>query len=210
VAAILTAALFGAAPSHAGVVIPYTDYASWAAAVSGVTTVTIPQPVDLNLGYDFFGAGTASVTYSGVVFSSSSTLGDGYLFNIGTVFSEVPPVLSSQETSFGVENILISLPWDVTGFALNYGTFNAGRVTFQLSNGDSVTQGSTGSGYSVPDFLGVTDSTSFNWVLVTSSDPVLNLNDVSYNGVPEPAVWLLLAGGLAGLLVHGRRRAKSA
>jgi hypothetical protein len=216
VVAVLAVAFLSAAPSHAATVT-YADFASWSAAVSGVTTVTIPEPLDtLNL-YDYFGSGTASVTYSGVVFSTSALLSDGNFFNIGTGYSFNPaPVLSSQEQSTGVANILISLPGNVTGFALHYGTSLGSNVTFTLSNGDIVTQGSTGvSAYSVPEFFGVTDNTPFDSVLVTSPDNVLNLNNVSFGsagatGVPEPAAWLLLTTGLAGLLGYGRRRARSA
>jgi hypothetical protein len=213
VVAVFAVAFLGATPSHAATVT-YADFASWSAAVSGVTTVTIPEPLDTVNLFDFFGSGTASVTYSGVVFSTSALLSDGRFFNVGTGFSGSPAaVLSSQEQTTGVANILISLPGNVTGFALDYGTWTGSSVTFTLSNGDIVIQGSTGSGgYAVPDFLGVTDNTPFDSVLVTSPDRALDLNNVSFGGtgVPEPAAWLLLTTGLAGLLGYGRRRARSA
>jgi hypothetical protein len=84
-------------------------------------------------------------------------------------------------------------------------------VTFHLSNGDDVTLGGAGDGsYAAPGFFGVTDSTPFDSVLMTSSDVVLNLNDVSYSEasstIPEPAIWLLVAGGLLGAAVLRRRR----
>jgi hypothetical protein len=209
VVAILAVAFLSATPSHA-TIVTYADFASWSAAVSGVTTVTIPPPLHSD---DFFGSGTASVTYSGVVFSTSAALSNGYFFNVGS--SHLAPVLSSQSQTTGVANILISLPGDVTGFALDYGTFNGFNVTFTLSNGDIVIRGSTASGYNVPVFFGVTDNTPFNSVLATSPDQGLNLNNVSFvstgvTGVPEPAAWLLLTTGLAGLLGYGRRRARSA
>ena len=117
-------------------------------------------------------------------------------------------MLSSQEQTVGVANILITFPTIVYGFALNYGTFDGSAVTFTLSNGDSVTQGSTGSGYAVPDFIGATDGTPFTSVQVTSSDFVLNLNNVSYapSAVPEPTGLLLLGIGATGLLACSRRR----
>jgi hypothetical protein len=186
------------------------------AAISGPTTVTIPDPGlgNSSIGYDYFGYGNASVTYSDVVFSTSATLSDGNFFNVGLLFSGDPAVLSSQGADApGVANILTTLPSTVSGFAFNYGTFGGSSVTFLLSNGDIVTQGSTGSGYAVPNFFGVTDTSSFNSVLTTSSDFALNVNDVSFGAlastdstVPEPATWLLLAGGLAAAGLLRRRR----
>jgi hypothetical protein len=80
-----------------------------------------------------------------------------------------------------------------------------------MSNGDNVTLGSAGGGsYAVPGFFGVTDSTPFDSVLMTSSDVVLNLNNVSYSEagstIPEPATGLLLSGGLLGATLLRRRR----
>jgi hypothetical protein len=197
--------LLGAAPAFAGA-ITYADFGAWSGAVSGVTTVTIPDPSPE--GFVNYGTGDASVTFSGVVFSASSTLGNGVLFDVGPLFSGSAAVLSDQSASIGIENILITFPEAVMGFAFDYGTFGGSDVTFALSNGDTVVQGSsTDSGYLVPDFVGVTDS-PFTWVLVTSGDSVLNLNNVSYASdasVPEPASWLLLATAGFGLLAYGRR-----
>jgi len=192
-------------PARAGAVT-YTDYGGWSAAMSGtITNVTIPDPGAAEVTY--FGHGDASVTYAGVTFSTSSVLGNGYFFDVGTLLSGGPAVLSSQQETTGVANIQTTLPGDVTGFALNYGTSNGSGVTFLLSNGDTVTLGSTGSGYSVPNFFGITDTTPFDSVLMTSPDWVLNLNNVSYGTtIPEPATWLLLSGGLAVAAVLRRRR----
>jgi hypothetical protein len=172
----------------------------------GITKVTIPDP---GLVYDYIiiGTGTASVTYSGVIFSTRASLSDGELLNVGFGVSGDPAVLSSQNQTTGVPNILTSLPGDVTGFALYYDTFDGSSVNFTLSNGQIITQGSSGNGYSALDFLGVTDTTPFNSVLVTSSGFGLNLNNVSYGQMaPEPATWLLLAGGLAAAALLRRRR----
>ncbi|HYW48403.1 MAG TPA: PEP-CTERM sorting domain-containing protein [Bryobacteraceae bacterium] len=194
-APVLAFALVSAVPSRADV--SYASYASWASAVTGgITSVTIPDPspnADI-----FFGNGNASVTYSGVTFSTQAALSNGNFFNVGSLFSGDPAVLSSQQQTVGVANILITLPVAVTAFALNYGygTFFGSNVTFALSDGSTITQGSTGSGYSVPDFFGVTSNTPFNSVLVTSSDFVLNLNNVVYGtastAVPEPSAIILL------------------
>jgi hypothetical protein len=202
--------LLGARSASAGVTT-YPDFPSWSAAVSGVTTVTIPDPSpapDI-----FIGNGNASITYGSLTFSQSASLSNGNFFNVGMLFSGDPAVLSSQEQTVGVANILITFPNPVTAFAFNYGTFDGSGVTFLLSNGDTFTQGSTGSGYAVPDFVGATDTTSFTSVLVTSPDYVLNLNNVSYGSlatVPEPASLSLLSIGIAGIVGYRSLRKKRA
>jgi hypothetical protein len=199
------ALLFGARSASAGVTT-YPDFPSWSAAVTGVTTVTIPDPAPLP--DIFIGSGTASVSYGGLTFSTSANLSNGNFFNVGVLFSGDPAVLSSQEQTVGVPNIMIAFPNPITAFALNYGTFNGSDVTFALSNGDSITQGSTGSGYAVPNFVGATDTTSFTSVLITTPDAVLNLNNVSYGAavavVPEPATLSLISIGIPGIVVGYR------
>jgi hypothetical protein len=164
------------------------------------TTVTIPDPSPDP--FIFFGSGDASVTYGGVTFSQSATLSDGNFFNIGPGFSGSPAVLSSQEQSTGVANILVTLPAPVTFFSLHYGTFGGSDVNFTLSSGPVFTQASTGSGYAVPDFFSKSESTPFTSVLLTSIDGVLNLNNVSFGSVgatPLPSTWTMLIVGFAGV-----------
>ena len=174
------------------------------------TTVTIPDPSPDP--YIFFGSGDQSVTYGGVTFSQSATLGNGNFFNIGSGFSGSPAVLSSQEQSTGVANILVTLPAPVTFFSLHYGTFNGSDVDFTLSSGLAFIQSSTGSGYAVPDFFSKSESTPFTSVLLTSTDFVLNLNDVSFGGsvgaTPLPSTWTMLIAGFAGVGFMAYRRTK--
>jgi hypothetical protein len=203
IAVALASVFFGAGGAHAGLVT-YSDFASWSSAVSSKATVTIPDPT--GGVFDFFGTGNASATFGGVQFSTSAALGDGNFFNIGPVFSGSPAVLSSQEQSVGVSNILITFLKPTTAFSLSYGTFNGSQVTFLLSNGDTFSQPSTGNGYVVTDFVGVTD-TAFTSVLVTSPDINLNLNDLVY-GVPEPSTWAMLILGFAGIGFFGFRRSR--
>jgi len=208
-AAVLASAFVAATGAQAGLVT-YTDFAAWSAVVPNTASVTIPDPG--SAGYAYFGSGSASVTYVGVQFSTDSTLSDGQFYNVGTIFSGAPPVLSSQQQSFGVANILITLPNPTNAFSLNfgYGTFNGGAVTFLLSNGDTFTQGSTGSGYAVPDFIAATDGTSFTSILVTTPDAVLNLNNLVY-AVPEPSTWAMMLLGFVGLgFMAYRRKVKPA
>ena len=85
-------------------------------------TVTIPDPSPLP--FIFYGNGDASVTYSGVLFTQQLALGNANLFDVGPLFSGDPAVLSSQEATIGVENILITFPGFINFFSVNYGTFN--------------------------------------------------------------------------------------
>ena len=214
----------GTSSAGAGLVV-YSDFASWNAAVPSYTPLAIPAPVpqpDDYPGSQYFGTGTASVTYGGVTFSTSASLGNGYFFNIGPDFEIVPgtpasngalPVLSSQQQdSGGVANILITLAAPVKAFALNFDTFFRADVTFTLSNGDTLTLGSGGNAYDLKGFFGVVDSNPFNTILLTSSDPVLNLNELKLGAavapIPEPATWVMLLLGFAGFGLFGARSAR--
>ena len=105
-------------------------------AFAGNIDVTIRDPAPLP--YIYFGTGDASVTYSGVVFTQQAALSNGNFFIIGGLFSADPTVLSSQEQTSGVANILVTLPVFATSFSVNFGTFNESFATFNLSNGDLV------------------------------------------------------------------------
>jgi hypothetical protein len=181
VAVALASAFFGAASAQAAPVT-YSDFASWSSAVSGTTTVTIPNP---SSPFDSIDIGT--VTYGGVSFSGNATFPDrSGFFNVGPSFPNGEPthpaVLSMQQLDFGAVSILITLAAPVTAFSLNFGTFDGFDVAF-LMNGHTITSGSTGdinkldsSFYYQPnDFFGVTDLTPFTTVLVSSEDENLYL-----------------------------------
>ncbi|MGB6536408.1 MAG: hypothetical protein WBF58_10655 [Xanthobacteraceae bacterium] len=159
------------------------------------TTVIIPDP-GLSPDYAYFGSGDASVTYDGVIFSTSATLSNGNFYNIGPGYSDGDqPVLSSQQQSFGLANILITLPSPATYFSVNYGTFDGSSVNFDLSSGTVFSQASSGGGtYLVPDVFLVSESSPFTSILVTSSDSVLDVGNVAF-GTPLPSTWLMLLNG---------------
>ncbi len=220
--------LMVAATADAGLVI-YTNSAAWNADVTGVSTVSIPDPGAGDgkgpLGTDVLGVGDASVTFGSDIFSTSSSLGNAILFNIGTQFSGSPAVLSSQATdsgSGGQSNLLITFAGNETAFGLNFGSLFGDTVTFTLSNGDSFTEtppsnydySIPGSGYAVPTFAGVTDTNPFNSVLLTTSSDVIdtvNVNNVSTaTAVPEPTTFALLGFGGIGLAIRAYRRRMTA
>jgi len=159
------------------------------------TTVVIPDPAPN--AFLFFGNGNASVTYSNVTFVQQAALGDANLFNVGFLFSGDPAVLSSQGESFGVANILVELPNFTTFFSVDYGTFFGSPVTFLASNGATATFGSTAAGYQTLDSVSYSGP-PIDWVEITSSDLVLNINNITYN-TPEPGTIVMLGSGLLAL-----------
>jgi hypothetical protein len=194
-ATVILAVLLGVLPA-AATTIAYNDLGSWSAATTGgITQLTIPDTLLL------LGQGNASLVTAGATFSASSSLGDGYLFQLDSSYAGVPMV-SDQQLENGVENILVSLPESVTAVSFNFDTFNGSDVSYLLSNGDSGTVGSTASNYSIVDFLGLTSDTAFNSILLTSPDYVFNAGNFEIAGeqesssVPEPATLLLVASGL--------------
>lgn len=213
-AAVATALGASATPAGAALVT-FANLASWNAAVPGATTVAIPDTVT---GVTFLGSGDASVTYSGVTFSQSAAIGNGDFYNISSTYDGCcQPDVSSQGASVGLENILITLPGLTTGFSLNFGTFNGSNVSFLLSNGDSLALSSAASNsYLVPGFFGITDTTAFSSIRVTSPDFVLNVSNVAYGavggGIPEPGAWALMLVGIGalGAALRARRRTATA
>lgn len=229
-AALGAALLLAGTLNASAAAVFYTDFTSWNAVVPTFTSLAIPAPVpnvvdplappNLVPGVQYFGTGTASVSYGGVTFSTSAALSDGNFFNVGSTFpgSNGPlPVLSSQGQSNGLfANILITLAAPVNGFALNFDTFNVPDqfygydVTFELSNGETVTLGSAGNAYNLGSFFGVTDDVPFQTILLSSSSPVLNINELKLGAavapIPEPATWVMLVLGFVGIGVFGARR----
>ena len=212
--AIIASLLFvGTTAAQASTAV-YSTFGAYSAAVTGLNTVTIPDDGT------FIGSGTASVAYSGVSFGQSGIISDGLLFNVSTTFSGASSaVLSSQQQTVGVPNIQVGLPGSYTAFSLNVGTFSDGSVTFLLSNGHSFTLNTFGNGYETAGgFFGVTDTTAFNSVLVTSSvldpntDNILSVNEATYgiSAVPEPSTWAMMLLGFAGIGFVTYRRRNSA
>ncbi len=172
---LLVALAFGFSGSMQASLTIYADQVTWSSAVGAQTATAIPNPDP----WTVFGQGDASVAYGGVTFSTSSTLGNGLFKNLGyNGTGGSPAVLSDQQASSGVENILITLPSAVTAFSLHYGTFYGSDVTFTLGNGETFTRSSTASFYGTLDFSGATDTTPFSTILVTSPDFVLNINNL--------------------------------
>jgi hypothetical protein len=197
--------LLGATTANATVTF-FSDFASFSAAAPTYETISIPDVGD----FLYIGSGDASVTYGGVTFSQSASLSNGNFFNVSFGFSGNRAVVSSQQQSTGVPNILITLPSSATAFALDYGTFDASDVTFMLSDGSTTSLPSIASvSYATSSFFGVIDTTGLTSVQLTEADTadVLFVNGVS--SVPEPSSWAMMLLGFAGIGFAGWRVRRS-
>ena len=212
--------LFAAGSLNASL-MTFNTYSSWNSQVTGVSTEDITNPPG-NSTYQYFGKGTQSVDFGNATFSHNGALGNGFFYVIGSGFSAglpTAPIISSQRETTGVANIQIKFDFLVSGFALNYGTKNGSNVSFQLFNGatsiDTFTKSSTGgNAYNTADYVGATDTT-FNTVLIKTTDQFLNINNVadsspftSFASVPEPSTFAMLSLGGLGMIVHAFRRRK--
>jgi hypothetical protein len=181
--------------------------ATLAATPAVATTVTIDIP-DIG-SFQYFGSGTASVTYSGVTFSTTSSYSDGAFFNVSPGFSGAStPVVSSQQATFGYANILITLPEFASDITINYATFYGIPVSFKLSNGVTATQPSSATAYDAVDVYSSGPTSAFNWVQVLSSGKeYLSVGSITYTvaAVPEPASWAMMIAGF-GLIGGALRR----
>ena len=217
VVCMATAATLLAGSSLNAALITYTDFASWNSNVSGVTAEVILDPMPPST-FQSFGSGDQSVDFGNATFSQTGSLGDAQFFVIGSGFSGVPAFVSSQQKTVGVANIQIDFAYAVKGFALNFGTENATNVSFELFNTgisvDSFTQASTSGGiFSTADFIGATSDAEFTTVLITTTDSLLNVNDVydatSFGAVvPEPSTFAMFSLGGIGLAFSAYRRRK--
>ncbi len=208
IAALLLACLPASADTF------YTSQAAWAAAASGVSTLNF-EGLASDGSFTFLGTGAgAGTTVSGVTFAVGA-LSNGNAFIIGKNFY-YPGVsaFSSQESTTGTDDLLITLPSAVTAVGLDYGAVAAFAVTFTLSDGSTIVE--TAGGAPSLSFLGETSSVGITSVDIKGADSStngINITDFSKGtagaaAVPEPEAWVLLATILLCLGVGIRRRTR--
>jgi PEP-CTERM motif len=135
------------------------------------------------------------LTLSGVKFTIDHTNNTGDLYVLGPNYYYANlSALSSQLSSTGPNNMLITLPRPYTAFALEFGTFKGSQLDFTLSTGSTFNASTP----PFPDlsFVGVTSTTPITSIQIvepTQSD-VVNVVSFSFgSAVPEPST-LTLAG----------------
>jgi hypothetical protein len=173
----------------------YASYAAWAASVNSIVSDAIPDPAPVP--YLLLGIGNGSVTYGPITYSTSSSYGDAFFYNVGSLSSGLPAVLSDQYDSTGIENILITLSTPVNALAINYSTFFGENVTVQLSDGATTTLiNPPAFNYDTPYVLAADADSPIYSVLLTTTDPTLNVGTVytaNASAVPEPSTIFLSA-----------------
>jgi hypothetical protein len=196
-----------AAGAASATVTEYTDQTAYSAATSNSTTVMFDSVTPP--GTVLFG----DVTVGDLAFASDGSsfpfvVGSGAPFYGGTAF------FTSLSSAPGIdlsEVLCTSLGSTAIGFI--YGDFADGGgqpFTVTLSTGDSFqlsTPANPGSGTGFVGFVSDTPITSVTFSDNGQGFDLLQVNESSARGVPEPAPFELLAAGLLSLALLGRRRA---
>ena len=188
----------------------YTSEPAWTAALSGNPTTINFEGLVANDSVGYYGAGPgASVTRGGVKFAIGPVATTSYFFLIGDnyAYGYTMSVISIQPGSYTgpPADLLITLPSAVTALGFDFGGGYNSIATVTLSDGSvqpvavPVNPGLTFFGVTAPGGITTVDIT-----LPASTSAMLNMADFSYGAAgtsvtPEPASFLLLGSGLAGL-----------
>ncbi len=192
----------------------YTTQASFNAATTGETTVTLGSLITENTASQ---VSPPAITVGGVDFGIDTSTSNGNLYEIGANYGSghygVDATLSSQGSTTGTNNLMITLPMEETavsilfnGFENLNSVFTSEPITITLSDGQSwtITDPVANGSYS---FLGVISETPITSLELTDADVVgnttLNVAQVQYANsavaaTPEPSSLFLLETGLLG------------
>jgi hypothetical protein len=185
-----------------------SNRADFTRAATGLTVIPFENIVGSN-AFHYYPT-PPGVTYSGANFTIDPLAGDGNMYVLGkNYYYANNSVLSSQQQTRGVANILVTLPKPCTAIATDYGIVNTGTMypfTFLLSTGDSFTRVNTG-GPNL-EFIGFISDTPIKTIEISVPrlGDAMNIDNFTFgNAVPEPSS-LALAGVSVVVGGYWRRR----
>lgn len=189
----------------------YNDPTTWLSATTGaVTTVNFEGLVPPPFGGIFIGSGAGANTTVGGINFAIGPASNGNLFILADgIYYPGTAVISSQESTTAVNDLLITLPAPVTALGFWFGDFYGDTATITLSDGQFAQP--TAAALPYLGFFGVAAPGGITSVDITTPDEVMNLSSVSFGTTtvtPEPSALLLLATVIAlmGLLLRKRLR----
>jgi hypothetical protein len=193
--------------ANAGPMI-FTDRAAFQSAAQDLNTITfenIAPPVEFVTE-----PVPPGLTLSGVNFSIDQSNGNnGTLYVLGPDFYYPGnSVLSSQGSTVGDNNIIITLPFGVSALGLDYGSFFGDDLIFTFSDGTEVLKFAPTLNEGLA-FLGIVSPVPITSLSISApTEEVLNIDNVSFStptAAPEPSSLVILIAGSPFLLLVARR-----
>ena len=183
------------------------------AAQAAVTLVSSVQSDPT--GYSF--TPTKVVTFDSVLSSGGDFTSEGFLFsgtgsivkgsNTGRFKTPTGDTTKYLSTGVGTETVSFGQTLGKLGFywgsvdAFNTVTFSLAGATVGSFTGNNVMSALNGSKSEYVNFAGAFDKVAF-----TSTRPSFELDNVAVGDVPEPATWIMMILGLAGLGMFAQRK----